>query len=94
MNPALRRRASEKSPEFIIGQPGIPDDIANRNCVVRIVSRNSHDPSSVGHDDVFALAGDPKAALLQHPNRIEVVDSRKCGHVIPRQQAASFRRLA
>lgn len=48
MNPALRRRASEKSPEFIIGQPGIPDDIAHRNCVDRIVSRNSHDPSSVG----------------------------------------------
>ena len=60
----VRRRALEQLPEFIIRQPGIPDDVTHCNRVHRIVARNGNDPCSVGHDDVFALTCDPKATLF------------------------------
>jgi hypothetical protein len=76
LHPFVRRDTLKELTEFIIGESGITDDIAHRDCIHRIVSRDSQDARSVGHDDVFALTCDPKASLFERPNCVKVIDTR------------------
>jgi hypothetical protein len=42
------------------------------------VSGNSDDPDTVGHHDVLALPGDPKARLLQSPDGLLMGSHPEC----------------
>ncbi len=61
------------------GQAGVPRNTAHGECVHRIVTWNRHDSLTVAHDDVLALANDPKSSLLEHPHRFEMIDARDLG---------------
>jgi len=50
--------------EVFVTESGIADDAAHRECVDRILPGNGDDPNIVGHHDVLALPGDPKARFL------------------------------
>lgn len=52
--------------------------------VHRIVSWNSDDPDSVGHDNVLALPGYEETGPFQRPNRAEVRDTRYLRHALCR----------
>ena len=59
-DPTLQQRA-----KFVFTEPGVADDAAHGERVHWIVSGNRDNPDTVGHDDVLALPGDPKARLLR-----------------------------
>src|SRR5271166_4386178 len=66
--------------EFVVCQSGIPDDVAHRDRIDRIMTWDSHGSRTVGHHDVLALAFHPEARLLQRTDRILVVHARQLGH--------------
>jgi len=70
-DPTLQQRA-----KFVFAEPGVADDAAHGERVHRVVSGNRDDPDIVGHDDVLALPGDPKARLLQSAYGVLMVDAR------------------
>ena len=66
----------QKSLEFLDGQPSIPNDTTHRECVYRIVPRNSDNSAIIiCHDDVLPLPGNPKTSLLQGADSIKVIDT-------------------
>jgi hypothetical protein len=71
---------SKKLPEFFIGESDVAYDVAHRDCVNRVVSRDRDDMSSVGHHCVLTLTNDPISKLFQCSNRIKMVDAWKFGH--------------
>ena len=68
--------------EVFFAESGITDDAAHRERVDGIVPGNGDDPNTVGHHDVLALPGDPKARLLQSPDGVLMVDTRNARHVL------------
>ena len=70
-DPTLQQHA-----KFVFTEPGVADDAAHGERVHRVVSGNRDDPDIVGHDDVLALPGDPKARLLQSAYGVLMVDAR------------------
>lgn len=69
--------------ELLGRQTSISRDSAHREGIDGIVTRNGHNALAVGHDDMLALARDAKADLLEHPDRVEVIDAREFGHALP-----------
>jgi hypothetical protein len=74
---------SNKFAELFHAEAGITRDAAHRESVYGIVARNRHNANPIRHDDVFALAEDAKAGLLQSLHGIEMVDAGNLWHVIP-----------
>jgi len=50
--------------EVFVTEYGVAGDSPDRECVDRILPGNGDDPNIVGHHDVLALPGDPKARFL------------------------------
>ncbi len=59
---------------------GVTHNIAHRNRMDRIVTRDGHDSTSIGHHDVLALPDYTEPRLLQGANRIEVIGSGQFRH--------------
>ena len=70
----------KKLAKLLIRQSGIPDDIAHRDRIHGIVSRHSEHARTIGHNDVFALPGDPKSSLFESPYSVKVIHPCQFGH--------------
>ena len=68
--------------EVFFAESGITDDAAHRECVDGIVPGNGDDPNTVGHHNLLALPGDPKAHFLQSSDGVLMVDTRDARHVL------------
>ena len=53
----------------------ISSNAAQGKRIDRVVARNRHDTLAVAHDDVFALAHNPKPGLFQSAYRVKVIDA-------------------
>ena len=71
---------SKKPLEFRDGEPGIPDDLAHRECVDRIVARDDDNPDAVAHDRVLSFADDLETGFLQGANGGLMAEARQLGH--------------
>ncbi|HKW99202.1 MAG TPA: hypothetical protein VJN43_15795 [Bryobacteraceae bacterium] len=61
----------QKVAERFKRQPGITYNAGHCVGIYRIITGNCEQAASIGHDNVFALANDSKASLLQRPDRME-----------------------
>lgn len=66
----------EQGAELLGGQPRIAHDAAKRERIHQFVTRNGKDASTIGHDDVTALAHDLEARFLESFDGIKMVDPR------------------
>ncbi|HEY5838181.1 MAG TPA: hypothetical protein VIT19_04030 [Pyrinomonadaceae bacterium] len=65
------------------GQASIARNTAHSEGVNRVVPGNRYEANTVRHNDVFALAEDAKASLLESAHSIEVIDAGNLRHVRP-----------
>ena len=75
---------SKQTAELLRRETSIAHNTAHGERVHRIVPRNGHDPSSVGHDDVLALPGDPEAGPFECPDSPKGSDPRYLRHPLCR----------
>jgi len=66
---------SKQRSELLNGEARVVDDSTHRECVDRIVARDSDNSGAVSHDDVFALASDSKASLFERFHGCKMVNA-------------------
>jgi hypothetical protein len=71
---------SKKFTELVIGEAGVPDNIAHRDGVHRIVSGDGQHPRAISHDNVFSLPGDPERSLFERSNSVKMIHAWEFGH--------------
>ena len=81
LQPLVRRRPLQESPEFLHRKAGIANDATHRLGIHGIVSRDGENADTVAHDDVLALSNDPETSLFQRPYRVLMVDAGDLRHV-------------
>jgi hypothetical protein len=66
--------------EILDSQACALNNYSHGDRVNRVMSRDSDDVGTIGHDDVFALSFNPEACFLQSSNHIQMINARKSGH--------------
>jgi hypothetical protein len=66
--------------ELIIREACVAHDVPHGDRVDGIMPWDAEDPRPIGHYDVFTLANDPEAYLLQCSNGIKMLDAWQPGH--------------
>ena len=75
-----RRRGRQQLSKLVDTQACVPDDAAHRKGVDGVAARDSDDPASVRHHDVFALANNAEARFLQGLHGLKVGDPGQLSH--------------
>ena len=71
------RACSKELTKFVNGKASVSHDVAHRDGMHRVVTRDTEYARPISHHEMLTLAGDPKSGLFQGTNRIEVVDARE-----------------
>ena len=74
------RSESEKFFELFDAETSITSDASHRESIYWIMARNRYNANAVRHHDMFTLAHDAEASLLQSPDGIEVIDAGNLRH--------------
>ena len=76
--------SSKQIAETVRRETRIADDAAHRNRVHGVVSGNRYDASSIGHNDMLSLPGDPEFSFFERPDGAHVRDSGYLRHPLRR----------
>ena len=80
----VRQQPLQEFAKLVDRQAGVANDAAHCMGIYGVVARHRKDSGTldISHDDMFGLTGDPKAGFLKGAHSIQVVDTRKLGHVL------------
>ena len=70
----------EEFAELFGRQPRVSRDVRHCEGVYRVVARDCESDSPIGHDGVFAFAGDPESNFTKYAHRVGMTDAGQFGH--------------